>query len=195
LGVGIHGVTLGKVGIGMSVVIFGGGPIGLCLLQASLLAGAAKVFVVDPLPWRVALAEKLGGVGIAADPTASVELIKSQTGGRGVHVAFEAAWAGETIGQAIETVMPGGRVVLVGIPAQRDEITVVHSSARAKALTLLFLRRTRLNFPAALAVIQASKVTLLPLITHRFDLENAPAAFELNSNYRDSVVKVIIGVK
>ncbi len=62
LGVALHTIDLARIRVGDRVAIFGAGCIGLCILQLAKLAGADSVFVTDPLPWRLALAEQYGGV-------------------------------------------------------------------------------------------------------------------------------------
>jgi L-iditol 2-dehydrogenase len=190
LGVAMH--AIGRAGIvrGETVALYGAGPIGLLILQCALGAGAASVFVVEPLPWRLALAAKLGGTPIdaAGDPVAG---IMSTTGGKGVDVAVEAAWADSTVENAAESVSPGGRVVLVGIPGN-DRLSLDHSAARRKELTLLFSRRMKHTYPGAIRLVREGRVDLRSIITHRFPLAALPAAFALNAAYGDGVVKVIV---
>lgn len=120
LGVALHATDLAKIRLGDRVAILGAGTIGLLLLQTVQPAGAGEVFITDPLPWRRALAGKLGAQPLPKDAE--------------VDIAIEAAWGGEAIGQAVELVRLGGRVVLVGIPAG-DECSFRHSPARRKGLT------------------------------------------------------------
>jgi len=177
LGVALHAVDLAKIQLGDRVAILGAGPIGLLLVQAAKLAGAGEVFVRDSLPWRTALAVKLG-----AHPLA----IRAE-----VDVAIEAAWGGAAIEQALELARPGGRVVLVGIPSE-DHCTFSHSAARRKGLTIVFCRRMKHTYPRAIRLVESGKVNVHSLITHRFPLAQAADAFALNAAYKDNCVKIII---
>jgi L-iditol 2-dehydrogenase len=114
-----------------------------------------------------------------------------KTGGRGVDVAVEAAWAEASVQNAAESAVPGGRLVLVGIPGD-DRFSLDHSTARRKELTLYFSRRMKNTYPEAIALVEGKKVDVAGLITHRFPLAEVPAAFTLNAGYGEGVVKVII---
>jgi L-iditol 2-dehydrogenase len=92
LGVALHAVDLGKLQVGMTVCVFGAGPIGLLILQFARLSGARMVIVTDKLSHRVDAARALGAVkAILAENESEVSEIMATTGGRGVDVAFEAA--------------------------------------------------------------------------------------------------------
>src|SRR5271169_4270169 len=56
----IHGIDLAKIKTGDTVVIVGGGTIGLIMLQLVRLAGAARIVVVEPLQQKRLLATELG---------------------------------------------------------------------------------------------------------------------------------------
>jgi len=60
LGVAIHAVDLGKLKAGMTVGVFGCGPIGLLILQIARLSGAATILSTDKLAHRVEAAKALG---------------------------------------------------------------------------------------------------------------------------------------
>jgi L-iditol 2-dehydrogenase len=206
LGVAMHAVDLAKLRVANSVSILGAGPIGLLILQVAKLAGANPIFVSDPLPWRVKLAEEFGAIpfgrthGACAEPRSIASertpRPRSRRGGTALHnvevdVVIEAAWGGDAIDQAIELTRPGGRVVLVGIPSE-DRCAFKHSTARRKGLTVIFSRRMKHVYRRAIRLVEEGRVDLQSLITHRFPLEKAAEAFELNAEYKDNVVKVIV---
>ncbi|HUJ09187.1 MAG TPA: alcohol dehydrogenase catalytic domain-containing protein [Verrucomicrobiae bacterium] len=176
-GVALHATKLGKIQEGDRVAILGAGPIGLLLIQTVKLAGARRIFVSDPLAYRLKFARKFGAKPLPR----SAE----------VDVAFEAAWGGEAIEQAIEITRPGGRVVLVGIPSE-DRCTFRHSPARRKGLTVLFSRRMKHTYPRTIRLASSGRVDLHSFVTHHFPLEHAAEAFALNAKYKDNAVKVMI---
>lgn len=191
LGVALHAVDLARIRMAESVAVLGAGPIGLLILQLARLAGADPVFVSDTFPWRLGLVGRYGGVPIDCAGEDPARRILRETRGRGVDVVLEAAWGGESVGQAAEAARWGGRVVLVGIPSD-DRLEMKHSTARRKGLTILLSRRMKHVYPRAIRLAERQAVDLLGLVTHRFPLARAPEAFALNAAYRDNVVKVII---
>ncbi|HRZ89914.1 MAG TPA: zinc-binding dehydrogenase, partial [Spirochaetia bacterium] len=92
-------------------------------------------------------ARRAFALGIGADrvfdpqQTDPVAEIMKETGGRGVDAAFEAAGQPTALRQAIETAALGGRVVMVGIPAE-DDWQIPSHLARRKELDLLNIRRS-----------------------------------------------------
>lgn len=193
LGVALHAIDLAHVRVGESMAIIGAGPIGLLILQVAKLAGAAPIFVTERLPWRLKLARELGATAIDCDEHDGVQAVMQATGGRGVDVAIEAAWADQSIQQAADMARLGGRLVLVGIPGN-DQLTMRHSTARRKGLTIRVARRMKHVYPRAIALLERGAADLRKLISHRFPLERAAEAFAMNVRYDAGVVKIIIDV-
>ncbi len=191
LGVALHAVDLAKVRVADSAAILGAGAIGLCILQAMRVSGAQPIFVVDQFPWRLALAEELGGIPINFKEQDPVQAVQRATQGRGVDVAIEAAWADHSIQWCAEMARLGGRLVLVGIPGN-NRFEMNHATARRKGLTIRMSRRMKHVYPRTIRLVQSGAINVNTLISHRFPLDQAPAAFKLNDAYADQVVKVII---
>jgi len=187
LGVAIHAVDLAHMRPMETVAVLGTGPIGLLILQVARLAGAGKIFAVDPLAHRAALARRLG-----ADCTGSThEYISEWTDGRGADVVFEATNSARAPGQATEAARIGGRVVLVGIP-QEETFSLNASVMRRKGLTLKMVRRMKHTYPRAIRMVADSRIQLEPLVTHRFRLEQVPEAFALQAAHANEVVKSVV---
>ena len=193
LGVALHATDLAKLRVADSVAILGAGTIGLLLLQTVRAAGAQPIFVVDQFPWRLAVAEELGGIPINFREQDAVAAVQAATQGRGVDVAIEAAWADQSIQWAAEMARLGGRLVLVGIPGD-NQFVMNHATARRKGLTIRMSRRMKHVYPRAIKLAESGVVKLDQLISHRFPLEQTPEAFALNDAYRDEVVKVVIDI-
>jgi L-iditol 2-dehydrogenase len=189
LGVALHTMRYTDIRMGDSVAILGAGPIGLLILRLAKMAGAGPVYISDKFPWRLKLAEQWGGIPVSSDEIA--KRIERDTHKRGVDIAIEAAWGAESIGQAAEIVRIGGRVVLVGIPSE-DRLEMKHSTARRKGITIVMIRRSKLTYPRAIDMVQRGAIDLKPLISHRFPLSRAAEGFQLNTAYKDGVLKVII---
>jgi L-iditol 2-dehydrogenase len=193
LGIAIHAVDLARLRVADSVAIVGAGPIGLLIVQLARLSGADPIFVSDRLGWRLDLARRLGAVPLNYDEADPLRAVQEATGGRGVDVAIEAAWADHSVQQAAEMARMGGRLVLVGIPGD-DRLTLKHSTARRKGLTIRMSRRMQHSYPRAINLAVRGAVDLQGLISHRLPLEQAPEAFALNVAYRDQVVKIMIDI-
>ena len=163
LGVAIHSVDLGHLPFGGTAAVVGCGPIGLLLISVLKTAGASSVLAVEPLAHRREAASRYGA-DLVAEPGA-VDLT-----GPGVDVAFEAAGSrfnsGEAVRLTLESVRPGGRVVLAGIPGD-DAIRFQASVARRKGLTIAMVRRMNHVYPRAISLAARGVVDLGALVSRR----------------------------
>ena len=175
LGIGIHAVDLGKIRTGMTVGIFGCGPIGIMTLMVARAAGATEVLVTEPLSHRMEFALKLGA--------------KEWKRGQHVHVAFECAGENDAVEDAIEAVKIGGRVVLVGIPAE-ERTSFSAATARRKGLTIKMTRRMKHTYERAIRLVESGAVDVRSLVTHCYPLSQFQEAFAV-AERRDGL-KVII---
>ena len=196
LGVAIHAVDLAHLRVGMSVGVFGCGPIGLLILQLARRAGAAKIVVTDILPHRLEAARSLGAdqaILAGNEPEASPRVLNQEIheaiGSRGMDVAFEVAGKNEAVEAAVTAVKPGGHVLLVGIPAD-DRTSFSASTARRKGLTIKLVRRMKFTYPRAIQMVENGFVNVRSLVTHRFPLEQAQEAFTVAQ--RREGLKIII---
>jgi len=189
-GVALHTVDLAHVRAGASVGVFGCGPIGLFILQAARLAGAAALFATDlaSRPHRLEAARALGAQVFAADGHEAAAVARA-AGGFGLDVAIEAAGVQAAIDAAVEAVRPGGRVVIAGILSD-ETMSFPASSTRRKGLTISMVRRMKHTYPRAIALAAAGKIDLCSLVSHRFPLAQAREAFELAA--RREGLKVVV---
>ena len=179
LGVAIHAVNLGKLQAGMTVGVFGCGPIGLLTVQLARLSGASNIVATDLHPHRVEAAKSLGAshAFLVGNRLEAGQMWKA-TGGRGVNVAFEMAGEQEAVDDAFAAVSPGGKVILAGIPSV-DETSFTASIARRKGLTIKLVRRMKHTYPRAIELVSKRLVDVHSLVTHRFSIEQAAEAFEI----------------
>jgi L-iditol 2-dehydrogenase len=172
LGVALHALDLGQVKLGMTVGVFGCGPIGLLLIQAARAAGAT-VIASELLGHRRDAARRLGADDVT-DPASD------QDGGRianRVDVAFEAAGTDEAIETALAAARPGARVVLAGIP-DHDHTTFKASLARRKGLSLVLSRRMNHVYPRAIRLVEQGHIDVRSVVTHRYQLDEIDAALK-----------------
>lgn len=166
LGVALHALDLAHLRVGGSVTVVGCGPIGLLLVQLARAAGATHVAAVEPLDHRRAAA-LTQGADLAVRPGDPVPPSD---------VVLEVAGPEPAVTAAVQAARPGGRVVLVGIPDD-DRTAFPAGAARRRGLTLAVARRMGEVYPRALRVVARRLVDLSPLVTGRFALAEADAAF------------------
>lgn len=194
LGIALHTVRLAKLHPGDTVAILGAGPIGLLTLQVALISGARAAYVTDLVPERLDLARKLGATDVfKADGGDPVAWVMRLTDGRGVDVAFEAAWAEETVAQAALMARRGGKLLMIGIPRENRAVFPGHA-VRRKGLTIKYVRRMKHTYPRAIAMVRDGLIDVDSLVTHRFALDQVAMAYPLVAERGDGAMKVMIEI-
>lgn len=192
LSVGLHAARRAQVRAGDAVAVFGAGAIGLCAMQAARAQGATTVIVSDLVPLRLALAHKLGATAVLNAAQMDVEAaIMELTAGRGVDVAIECAGAVPTIQTALRVTRSGGRVQLVGMPAETHPPIPLYQLIN-RELEVSGLFRYANCYAPAIALVAAGRVDVASLITHRFPLQRTLEAMTFAHEHKDESIKVIV---
>lgn len=114
----LHGLDLAGIRAGSSVIVVGGGVIGLLMVQLARLAGATRVVLVTRNEDKRRLAESFGATA-TVDPSADHYLddITASDGllPGGADVVFECAGLKQTVQQALSLTGRGGTMVLLGV--------------------------------------------------------------------------------
>ncbi len=181
LGVALHALDLGHVPFGGRTAVVGCGPIGLLLVQLLRAAGSGRVLAVEPLAHRRQAAGSCGADEISS-PADSLSAY-------GADVAFEMAGNDGAVRRAMESVRPGGRVVLGGIP-DADMTTFPASLARRKGLTIAMVRRMNDVYPRVISLAARGVVSLDPLLSRQAALADVADAFA--AAQRRTGLKVIV---
>jgi L-iditol 2-dehydrogenase len=192
LAVVLHSLKLVALKPGETVLVFGAGPIGWLTVAALKLAGAGRVWVVEPVAHRRELA-RAAGADAVLDPTAVdvVRQVLADTGQRGVDVAVDCAAKNGSINQGIHAVRNGGRVVITGIPSE-VQVPLDFHPLRRKEVAIFPVRRSNHDSEPALEMLASNPSLFAPLLTHSRPLEEVGRAFEQLEHYEDGVGKIAI---
>ena len=120
----LHGMDMCNIHPGSSVVIIGGGMIGLLMLQLARLAGAARTALLEPVASKREVAKKLGA-DICIDPIRdNVKAALASAGMTWVNTVIECVGRTSTIEQAIDIVGNKGTVMMFGLTKPDDTISL-----------------------------------------------------------------------
>jgi threonine dehydrogenase-like Zn-dependent dehydrogenase len=174
---------------GESAIVFGQGVVGLLIAQVLRLAGARRVFAVEPSPQRQALA-RLAGVDEVFDPGDDlVSRIHAANDGGAPDVAVEASGAPAALQAAIDVVARDGTVVVASWYGTRP-VTLdlgghfhrgrvrVRSSQVGQINPELGSRWDHAR-RSATVIDLLPRLRLTELITHRIAFEDAAEAYRL----------------
>lgn len=174
-----------------TVVVSGGGTIGLVTAAAALGMGA-RVIVADPIKTRRDIAIKLGVE--AVDPTdRGAEQIMQLTGGQGADLVVECAGHDASLAAVFDYVAQDGRTSMVGINIGR-KISSNMGLMQLKNLTIRGCIGSPGVWPAAIKFLERTGIDLSPIQTHKFALTDAVKGFELGQDPK-ACIKITLTTK
>ncbi len=173
----LHGIDLAEIKAGSSVVVLGGGVIGLLTVQLARLAGATTVILVTRQAARRKLAAELGATA-SVDPAAG-DVIAQITGDTGlvpggVDVVMECAGVGETVVQATKIVRPGGTAVILGVMAQGETVSIEPFDLLFREVKLVTSFINPFTHRRAADMIATGRIEVEKLISRKVTLDEAP---------------------
>jgi predicted dehydrogenase/threonine dehydrogenase-like Zn-dependent dehydrogenase len=199
--IAIQGVRLANPSIGETVVVTGLGLIGLLTVQI-LKANGCRVLGIDYDSYKCELAKQFGAeivdVSKKQDPVTAAEIFSR---GQGVDAVIIAASSrsNDIVHQAATMCRKRGRIILVGVVGleinradfYEKELTFQVSCSygpgrydedyenKGKDYPFAFVRWTQQrNFEAVLDLMAAGSIDVMPLISHRFEIDDAVAAYK-----------------
>lgn len=162
-----------RLSFGESVVIFGAGGVGLCLVQAATLLTAHPIIAVDIKPEKLAMAGRFGATHAINSAEQDVEGAIKDIVSDGPDVVFETTGITSLIELGYNVSAKKGRVVCVGVPRHDQDITIHSLDLHfGKVLTGCEGGGTEPNedIPRYLRLHAVGKLDLDGLVTHRFPL-------------------------
>ena len=200
--IALQGIRLVNPTLGETVVVTGLGLIGLMTVQL-LRAQGCRVLGLDFDPLKLALARQFGAetvdLGVGQDPLAAA-LVLSR--GRGVDAVLITAStkSNEPVHQAAQMCRKRGRIVLVGVTglelSRADffekelsfQVSCSYGPGRydpnyeekGQDYPVGFVRWTeQRNLEAVLDMMADGRIDVKPLISHRFEIDEAVQAYEI----------------
>jgi L-iditol 2-dehydrogenase len=194
LSVGVHATKRGEVQIGDVVLIFGAGPIGLVTLLSAKAKGASKIIITDILEVKLEKAKELGAhhtIKIEKDMKEDdvVEKIKELLGEE-PNKTFDCSGAEFCVRIALKVTKSKGIVVLVGMG--KFEQTLPLASAIFREVDIRGVFRYNNDYPTAIDMVSTGKISVKPLITHHYKIEDSLEAFETAKTQKGDPIKILI---
>ena len=167
---------------GATVAVIGCGGVGQSVVQGARIAGASRIFAVDPVAMKRETAQHFGATDLVdpadADP---VEQIRAETNGRGTDYAFEVIGLPETILQTYEVTRRGGTTVIVGMARRGANVTFpamdLFSTGRRILGCMYGSAQVRRDFPRLVRLVETGRLDVGSMVTRRIRLEEIDDAF------------------
>ena len=177
---------------GESVAVFGCGGLGTHAVQLALVMGAGCVIAIDV---RQAALERAKGLGaheiINAESEAPYKTIHRLTDG-GVDLALECVGRPETIAQALRSLRPGGRAVIVGMGQEPIGLPPPALFAWREYAVLGSFGSTRSDLERVIELVQSGQLDLGRSISARLPLREANKALEMLESKEGDPVRLVI---
>jgi len=183
-GTPMSAVKLAGISPGESVAVWGLGPVGLGLVQGSLIAGASYVIGLDPVASRRSRAEARGATTLDSMRPESLSKLQEMTQGQGPNVVLCSVANQQASRQAYESLRFEGRMVTVaGFPPAGGEVRKWVSGSWG-----CYER----DWPEVLEHVSSRRFVLDDYITHTFPLRQIERAFDVRSRDLEGSFKVIV---
>ncbi len=182
----------GGIRPGDTVAVFGAGPVGLLAMQATQLFGPARVFAVDRVDYRLALAREFGAEPVSLDRGEPAEQLRALTDGRGPDVVLECVGHETPFTQAIQAVRAGGTVSSVGVYLEQS-MGFPAREAFFKDLTLrMGVCNARNYIVPLMPLVRLAKLRPARIITHTMPLKDSPRGYAIFDKKEDRAIKVLL---
>jgi L-iditol 2-dehydrogenase len=189
----LRGQRLARMQSGQTVLVIGSGVAGLLHIQLARASGAERIVATDIAEYRLEAARRFGADAAVRAEEHTPAYLRRVFDGRLADLVVLCSGAPAAIGQALGSVERGGTVLFfaatdpgVNVPLPvtelfwRNEITLTSSYGGSPA-----------DYAEALELIQARKIRVREMITHRLGLAETGLGFQLVARAQDSL-KVII---
>ncbi|MGB0437790.1 MAG: zinc-binding dehydrogenase, partial [Mycobacterium sp.] len=171
---------------GDDVAIAGIGGVGMGALQGAVIAGARKIFAIDPVEWKRDQALKFGATHAYPDLDSAMMGIAESTQGQmaGKTIITTGELKGEDIDNYLNMTAKGGTCVVTAV-ANMMETNVTMNLAMLTLLqknlqgTIFGGGNPHHDIPQMLSMYKARKLNLDDMVTRQYKLE------QINDGYQD----------
>ena len=191
LGVAVHGLTVGGLSDGDTVLIIGGGPVGALAAAVAKAKGAGKVALVDVSERVLDIARRMGADDVMPPDAldASALAFRAEASGLDARVILDTV--GADLNQYLPHLARGGRYVMMTVTDRPQTIRTISLAGERSISSSCNFQYP--DYSEALWLVETGAVDPTPIITHRFALEDAVEAFRVAEDKASSgAVKVLL---
>ncbi|MFW6380902.1 MAG: zinc-dependent alcohol dehydrogenase family protein [Bacillota bacterium] len=190
----LHGIDQLNIDQGENAVVIGDGAIGLMMIQLARLAGVSDLVLVGGIDSRRELALKLGADKFfnGTEPDVA-DRITGYFQGKQINNIIEAVGLKQTLELSLEIKTYGSRLLWFGVPAPDLKIELSPQQIFEKEIKIMGSLMNPYTAKRAVRLLDAGKVDVEPLISHRFKLEDIEQAFEVYENDEQRIKIMIEG--
>ena len=192
LAVAVHAVNVSEFKPGMSALVLGTGPVGLCLGAVLKSYGCRLLLSADIVDNSLAFAASFG-TDISIDSTKQdlAEAVMASTGGRGVDVVLDTAGTEGTLQQGLKCLADSGHYVSLVAENHANEFRL--SDLSGEKSIKISANNLYGEFLEAIRIMDSGLFDFDKMITHTFAIDDVLEAFDIMKNKdRQPTQKVVI---
>jgi 2-desacetyl-2-hydroxyethyl bacteriochlorophyllide A dehydrogenase len=206
IAIAMQGIHKARIELGEPVVVLGAGPIGICAMQMAKASGALPVMIVDQDESRLDLALRAGADVALLNDAQVVDRIREHAGRDGAAVVIEVTGAAAAILSAFQMAGTRGRVILLGSARGDTDQVNFYRDVHRKGLSVIgaheITRPQHNSLPGwwtqrdeqqiALKLLAKGRMTVKPLISHRFAWRALAQAYALLESWDPAATGMVI---
>lgn len=170
----LHGIDLCDIKTDDTVLIIGGGMIGMIMIQLARVSGAAKIIVIETQEDKHSILAGLGADLVINPINEDVSKILSENDIERVSKVIECVGKTATMEQAIKLAGKKATVMLFGLTAPNDEIRIKPFEVFKKELTIKASYINPYTQKRALEMIESGRIDVSSMIYEKIPLERLP---------------------
>ncbi|EDJ1003473.1 NAD(P)-dependent alcohol dehydrogenase [Salmonella enterica] len=191
LAIGMHAATKAEIKPGDIALVTGAGTIGMVTALSALAGGCSEVIICDQFDKKLSVIGEYDNIHIVNTQKKSLkDEVNRLTDGHGVDIVFECCGALELIEEMTDYIVPGGKIVLIGMPVTPVSLNVV--SAQSKEITIKTIFRYANMYPRTLRLLSSGKLKVSPLISAKYKFMDSIQAFKRAARGELGDVKILI---
>ena len=160
----LNGIDLCGIRPGATVLVIGGGPIGMIMMQLAKYSGASKLILSEPVAEKRELALKLGATKVIDPFNEDIQKVLDDYC-ENVDVVIECAGNIKTQEQAVQLAGKTCTVMLFGLAAPEESFPLKPDDVFKKELKITSSFINPYTFERAIAVLESKIINLESLIT------------------------------
>lgn len=172
--------------------VVGCGPVGLMAVLGAIHYGSERLYAIDTVPERLAMAAAFGAIPIDASKQPAKGLLLEATEGRGVDAVMEAVGSSSAGQLAYDLIRPGGIISVVGV-CNDEHMSFSPVQAYNKNLTYKVGRcPARAMIDELVPVVQKKTFDVSRIVTHRMPLSEGVKGYDIFAHKKEHCLKVIL---
>lgn len=172
----LHGIDLCNIKAGDTVLVIGGGPIGMIMMQLAKNAGASKVIMSEPVEEKREQALKLGATKTIDPLHEDVEAVLAEYC-ENVNVVIECVGNVHTQADAVRFAGKGATIMYFGLAAPEESFPIKPDDIFKKELHITSSYINPYSFERAIQILESGTVELESLITNVVPLDDIADVF------------------